>query len=121
MPAWSLAAGGVGYPLGRGRRNEAAAAARQERRAAAAAAQAERRAAAAAARAERAAAAAAARAEQAAARAEQAAAAVAAAAVEQAPVADAYQGWVYDEMDFDGCGMCHDGTCPYCCDDCHGC
>ena len=114
MPAWSLAAGGVGYPLGRGRRNEAAAAARQERRAAAAAAQAERRAAAAAARAERAAAAAAARAEQ-------AAAAVAAAAVEQAPVADAYQGWVYDEMDFDGCGMCHDGTCPNCCDDCHGC
>ena len=36
-------------------------------------------------------------------------------------VADAYQGWVYDEMDFDGCGMCHDGTCPNCCDDCHGC
>jgi len=20
-----------------------------------------------------------------------------------------------------GCSMCSDGTCPYCCDDCHGC
>ena len=47
-------------------------------------------------------------------------------------VVDAYQGWVYqsgydsDGYGYDsddGCeaGMCNDGSCPFCCDDCHGC
>ena len=117
-------------PLGVGRRNEARAAAWAERRAAAAVAQAERVAAAAAARAERAAAAATARAEQ-------AAAAAAAAAVEQAAAAaPVVQGWAYQGYAYqggydsdgyandsdDGCeaGMCNDGSCCFCSDDCHG-
>ena len=61
--------------------------------------------------------------------------AVVAAAAPAVAVADAYQGWVYQGgYDSDGyvsdgsqfgyssnrCDMCHDGTCPHCCDDCHG-
>ena len=37
-------------------------------------------------------------------------------------VVDVYQGWVYQsgyDSD-DGCDMCNDGSCPFCCDDCHG-
>ena len=32
-------------------------------------------------------------------------------------LSDAGYGYQHSEG---GCSMCGDGTCPYCCDDCHG-